>query len=110
VTRVATIIAALEVRGLRELADTVARSHGVTVAEIASRSRSKPIAQARHYLMSELRAKGYSFPYIARMFDCDHTSVIAACNKVDRQRLATCGAPAEPVEPLWQRALRARSA
>jgi chromosomal replication initiation ATPase DnaA len=106
-----TILNGFRSRGLYALARAVAEAHGVTMTEMVSRARYQNAVQARHYLMSELRTKGYSYPYIGLiMGGIDHTTVIAACNKVDRQRLAVCGAPAEPVEPLWQRALRARSA
>lgn len=109
-TRIQTITAALESRGLLDMAISVAKAHGVTVAEMLSRSRLQPVAQARHYLLSELRSKGYSYPYIAQLVDLNHKTVMEGVRKVTRQHLALCGVSEEPPEPLWQRALRARSA
>lgn len=57
--------------------ERVAKSHGLTVAEVTERNRQDRIARARHHAAYALREAGYSFPEIARRVGLrDHTSAM----------------------------------
>jgi chromosomal replication initiation ATPase DnaA len=51
---------------------------GVTEVEISSRLRTRAVVRARHELWWRIRAdpeRYFSYPEIARLFACDHSSV-----------------------------------
>ena len=64
---------------------TVAASAlGTTPAEMIGFSKYRPHTQARHVAMRAARLGGHSFPHIGRAFGGrDHTTVIAACRRVE---------------------------
>lgn len=66
----------------------VGQGYGVTEVEIRSRSRKKNIAQPRHVAMYlARRLTVHSFPELGERFGGrDHSSVMAATRKIDKQR------------------------
>jgi chromosomal replication initiation ATPase DnaA len=69
-----TIMAARMARCERIL-DAVADRHGVTTKEILGRSRTAPVAAARHVVEAELFQSGMACAEIGRILGRDHTSV-----------------------------------
>jgi chromosomal replication initiation ATPase DnaA len=96
---------------ITEIQDAVARAFHLSRAELLSRSRRQHVAYARHiamYLSREMAGRMneggrtvLSFPRIARAFCRDHSSVIHACNAIDRRRQID-GAFANLIENLAQ--------
>ncbi len=87
---VAEALAAVDVSGrphtLDEIMDLVARSCGVTKAELSSRSRRRRVVQPRQLAMYLCRKyTNASLKEIGRAFDRDHTSVIYAIEVVERR-------------------------
>jgi chromosomal replication initiation ATPase DnaA len=73
------IIAALSVRGLLGLVDTVCASRGVTRHEICGRARSYGVIAARHELWWLIRnhpERRYSSNEIGRLVGCDRSTVL----------------------------------
>lgn len=58
--------------------------YGVSVSEVLSESREPLVVRARQAGMWLLRARGVSFTAIGRVFNRDHTTVMFACEKIDR--------------------------
>ena len=57
-----------------------AEAHGLTLAQIRSSSRARPVAWARFEAMFRLREIGLSYPQIAPLLCLkDHTTVIHGC-------------------------------
>lgn len=51
--------------------------HRMTVADIQTKSRRKPIVRCRNEVFYFLRKRYHmTFPQIGRLFDCNHTTVI----------------------------------
>lgn len=72
------IVAALSVRGLLDLVDTVCRARGVTRRELCGQARTRAVAAARQELWWLIRnhpERRYSFPEIARLVGRDRTTV-----------------------------------
>jgi chromosomal replication initiator protein len=72
---------------IHEIQETVGETFGFRVSDLKSERRAQPLVNARHigmWLAKELTQA--SFPLIGREFKRDHTSVIHAVRKVDRQR------------------------
>lgn len=93
--------------GLQVLADVSAET-GISIAEIKGRSRNGAIASARQLAMYEIRKQcpHLSMPQIGRMLGGrDHTTVLHAVRKLERQRGAFLPPekpkpkPPEPVAP-----------
>jgi chromosomal replication initiation ATPase DnaA len=72
----------LEKRGLLGLARECAYAHSVTVDDIFSRRRFRPMCQARALLCAALRCRGWSYPAIGLVMHLDHTTVIYAAKSV----------------------------
>lgn len=73
------IIAALSVRGLLDLVDTVCTSRGVTRHELCGRARSHAVCVARQELWWLIRnhpERRYSTPEIARLVGRDPSTVL----------------------------------
>jgi chromosomal replication initiation ATPase DnaA len=73
------ILAALCVRGLRELADAVCARRGITPLELCGRQRTQAVAAARHELWWLIRHhphRCYSWSEIARIVQRDPASVL----------------------------------
>lgn len=64
----------------------VAKRHGVTTDEIRGRSRTRHIVLARRALWLALRARGWSYPAIARFTGHDHSSVQYGCSQDNRDK------------------------
>jgi chromosomal replication initiator protein len=86
---------------IQRIQDAVAKAFHLSRAELLSASRRQHVAYARHiamYLSRELAGRargssaadtstaGVSFPRIAIAFCRDHSSVIHACNAIERRR------------------------
>jgi chromosomal replication initiator protein len=64
----------------------VAKANGVTVKQVMGRSRLKPIARARQMAMRAIEAEfGDSSPMIGRLFNRDHTTVLAALGSIKKR-------------------------
>lgn len=61
-----------------------AEFYGIGVDEVLGRGRDPRTVEARHAAMWLLRARGLTFTAIARIFDRDHSTVLYACEKIDR--------------------------
>lgn len=72
---------------LDDIIKVVARSEGVTVADILGASRSKEITRARHRAMYlAKRITGKSLPDLGRRFGVrDHTTVLHGVRKIEMQ-------------------------
>lgn len=68
--------------GVREMLQKIADAHCVTLADAMGNRRLPHYVRARHEMWVLLRNRGYSFPRIAAIFQCDHSSVITAVRKV----------------------------
>ncbi len=51
---------------------------------VRSKSRRRPLPRQRRELIFHLRAEGFSYPVIGRVFNRDHSSIIAAERKYRR--------------------------
>ena len=66
----------------RSIIADVAREHDVTREEILSRSNPMRIVTARHDAMHRVRQElGWSYERIGRLFNRDHSTVLAAVRK-----------------------------
>ena len=72
------VVAALSVRGLLALADTICARRGVTRDELCGYNRTAAIAAARHELWWMIRnhpERRYSFSEIGRIVHRNHASI-----------------------------------
>lgn len=72
------VVAALSIRGLLSLADTVCARRGVTRDELCGYNRTAAVAAARHELWWMIRnhpERRYSFSEIGRIVHRDHASI-----------------------------------
>lgn len=71
-----------------EIIQTIATEQGVTVEQILSPLRSKPVTRARHMAMAAIRVARpqLSLPVIGRMFGRDHTSVLHGIRRANKDR------------------------
>jgi chromosomal replication initiation ATPase DnaA len=77
----------LDQRDLREMAERIAKRHQVTLDEMFGRGRMYAFVAARHEMMAELYSTGnWSTPRIGLVFGVDHTTVLAAIQKIRGQR------------------------
>lgn len=58
--------------------------YDVQVEQILSDARNVNAARARQAVCWLLRARGFSLPTIGKIVGRDHTTVLYACNKIDR--------------------------
>lgn len=81
----AMILEALTARDLLGLLDAVCQARGVTREELCGRGRTKNVAFARQELWWHLRrSPGMSFAEIGRLFDRNHTTVMAGIRSYER--------------------------
>ena len=67
--------------------EAVANYFYIPVEQMISQNRSKDVAYPRQMAMYMIRQElEYSFPYIAKIFKRDHTTVMHACNKIEEER------------------------
>jgi chromosomal replication initiator protein len=65
--------------------DETARYYGLSVADLVSKSRSRPLTNARHVAMYLVReCTGMTLPKIGELFDRDHTTALHGINKIDK--------------------------
>ena len=69
-------------RMARRVADVVAEEWLVDVDALFSRERNKRIWGARRELWWRLSKEGFSASEIARLFERDHTTILAGLNRV----------------------------
>lgn len=95
--------------GLAEVAQRIARQHGLTVAEMFSEGRAPPLPKARAAFYEHLRELGWSFPRIGALMGKDHTTILTAIRSgparerkelqsIHSAMIARC---AEPNNPGW---------
>lgn len=90
------IVESVKKRGLFPLLDDVCRRHAVTPTEVCGRGRTKNIVKARHEVWWRLRNRRvstFSYPEIGRLFQCDHTTIMAATRAFDRAHPPITAAP-----------------
>jgi chromosomal replication initiator protein len=64
--------------------DETAKYFGLTVADLTSKSRSRPLTTARHVAMYLVReCTGMTLPKIGEIFDRDHTTALHGINKIN---------------------------
>ena len=86
------IVAALSVRGLLDLVDTVCAARGVTRRELCGHTRTRAVAAARQELWWLIRnhpERRYSFPEIARIVGRDRTTVAHGVANHQRRQTST---------------------
>lgn len=91
------------VRRLHEMGiyDEIVRliPRGISVEELVGRGRTKTVATARHEVMYWIRTKmKWSFPEIGKLFERDHTTVMAACRKIYLENPTFGGAAVDPYD------------
>ncbi|ALC11237.1 hypothetical protein [Sphingopyxis sp. 113P3] len=65
---------------------SVARSHGLSIADLRGRSQRHPIRRARAQAIVELRGKGLSLRAIGRILARDHKCIEAILRNAQRAR------------------------
>ena len=73
----------------RELAVLIAASHLCTVNAIFGPGREKRVSRARQDLWRELRAAGWAYEEIGRLFGRDHTTVLHGVRSAEARALST---------------------
>lgn len=75
-------------RSARDIIRDTAKQQGVSVDDIVGRSTHKPIVYARHLAIYRVRKErpDMSLPQIGRIFNRDHTTILSAVRKMERQR------------------------
>lgn len=70
----------------RQIAAYVGAQYGVTFDEIVSASRTRRVTLARQIAMATIRARkpDLSLPQIGKIFNKDHTTVLAALRRTER--------------------------
>lgn len=64
--------------------EETAKYFGLTVADLTSKSRSRPLTTARHVAMYLVReCTGMTLPKIGEIFARDHTTALHGINKID---------------------------
>lgn len=88
--RVRAIAERLIDRGMFSEVGTIARRHHVCFDDIASRCRTRAVVRGRravwHWMHHTI---GYSLTEVARLWDCDHTTVMAGIRKGDNDTANT---------------------
>lgn len=82
--RVGQILGNLRTRNALDLTKDIAKSHGVEMRELLSRTRTQHVVRARHSVWRELHSRGWAFIEIGRVFLMDHTTVMHAVKGVGR--------------------------
>ena len=79
----------LEARGLRPLAEHVAREYHVTLDELLGNGRGMGESHARHVMWAVLRARGHwSWARLGMLFCRDHTTIMAGVKRVPGPEIA----------------------
>lgn len=82
--------------------ERVAERFDVTVDDLKGRDRHKQVTAARHVAMWAVRQRKLSFPEIGRLFgNRDHTTVMNAVRKIDRECRASAAFERELRELAW---------
>jgi len=78
----------LRAMGIYEDAKKVVARHGAALEDVFTTSRLKHISAARMELMMFIRETfQWSYPALGELFDRDHTTIIAAIQKIKKQRM-----------------------
>ena len=72
----------------RELAAPIAAAHLCTVSALFGPGREKRVSRARQDLWRELRAAGWAYEEIGRLFGRDHTTVLHGVRTADARAAA----------------------
>lgn len=67
---------------VRAMLQQIADAHGVALLDAMGDRRISSYVKARHEMWLLLRNRGYSFPRIAAIFQCDHSSVLMAVRRL----------------------------
>lgn len=73
---------------VQQITEGVARFSGVRVLEMISTSRRSRITFARYLAMYLARQAGVTYPRIGAFFGRDHSTVIHACQQIERRMAA----------------------
>lgn len=69
---------------MQQIVEAVSAAFGISVMDIYSARRMRPVAQARHVAMWLCRnCTSFTIPMIGRHFNRDHTSVMHAVRQTD---------------------------
>jgi chromosomal replication initiation ATPase DnaA len=76
----------------RVIVESVAARHGVSVADIFSPCRLRPIVDARHEAIAEVceARPHWSYPTVGRLFGRDHTTIMSALERLGRKVPRKC--------------------
>jgi chromosomal replication initiation ATPase DnaA len=69
-----------------ELAQSIARRHGVAASDLTAHRRTNALVRARFEWWAALRAQGRSFPEIGRLACRDHTTIIAGVRRYEQMQ------------------------
>ncbi len=95
------IVRALEAHGLLELAQDIATRHHVTIEELLGRSRYRPETLARRELWSRAYSFVPSLPRLGKLFNRDHTSIMAAIQKYTAWQRCAPSCPVKGLAPVF---------
>lgn len=74
----------------KQFASMIAAEHGVTWDDLIGPSRKSPVILARREAVWALRQMirdgkpRYTFPFLARMFNRHHSTIVSLCQSFDR--------------------------
>jgi chromosomal replication initiation ATPase DnaA len=92
-TRYTRVVGRLARIGAKALAERTAKEFGVPLAEVLEgESRARSVKRARHRLWCLVRhTLDLSYPEMERLFEADHTTILSAVRKRERELLASIG-------------------
>ncbi len=73
---------------IRERAQALESETGVPAADILGLSRDRQVVALRHRLWAELHDTGLSYPVIAELVGCDHSSVRYGAQRARKGKVA----------------------
>lgn len=90
--RIRRVRGRLEALNAMHIAQGIAESHGITVADMLGRSSRSHIARARRQLWTLVRhTLGMTYRDVGALFDVDHTAVHAAVRRRELELEVICG-------------------
>lgn len=79
--QIGVVIARLRERHLLAHAETIAKSHNVSLEEMISKTHRADAVRARHHLWATLHGPRHSYSSIGLLFEYDHSTVISGVKK-----------------------------
>jgi chromosomal replication initiation ATPase DnaA len=99
------VLARLERIGARGLAERTASEFGVALGKVLQgKCRSRSVIRARHRLWCLLRhTLDLSYPEMAQVFEADHTTIVVAVRKRERELEVDARASGQALQPACGR-------